>query len=242
MIYIGKKKPDYYNGILIKADKSLHNNIIEEIKNLNLHPEAKILDMGCGEGALSQRLLDMGYDVLSVDMTEKDFKSDANFFKLDFNNKLDVEKFVEKFQNNFDVVLGIEVIEHVENHWEYVRTLKSLVHKNGYILISSPNVTSWMSRLYFLFYGRHHQFMESDLRYGHINPISSWQVEYIFKELNIDLIGIKPAGTLPMFYFPNISIKSISMNIFSMIFTPIMRELGGTKFGWCIIAIGRKND
>ena len=242
MIFIGRKKPEYYKNLLIKADKNLHTHIFQEIDKLTKTKELKILDFGCGEGALSQRLADAGYIVYSTDINKDSFKAKTNFIQLDFNNKKEVDKFIEKYRGVFDIVLGVEVIEHVENHWEYIRTLKKLAKSKGYILISTPNITSWLSRFYFLFYGRLHQFMESDLSYGHINPISLWQIEYIFKKLNIKVYSKRPAGTLPIFYFPNFSIKTLFINLFSLIFTPLMRENGGFKTGWCIIVVGQKND
>ncbi len=242
MIFMGKKKPEYYKDILMKADKDLHLHIFEEFKKLKLPKNSKVLDFGCGEGALSQRLSDAGYHVDSGDIDEDSFKATTHFIQLDFNKQDILSKFIEENQNSYDCVLGIEVIEHIENHWEYIKNLKKLLKPSGYILLSTPNVTSWLSRFYFLFTGRLHQFMQKDLEYGHINPISFWQIEYIFKNLSIELISDRPAGTLPMFYFPVFTLKSILVNLFSLILTPLMKEIGGPKLGWCIIIIGRKSD
>ena len=242
MIYTGKKRPEYYKDILMKADKDLHLHIFEAFEALGLPKDAKILDFGCGEGALSQRLSDAGYQVDSVDIDEVSFKASTHFIRLDFNSADLVSAFIQEHQEGYDCVLGIEVIEHIENHWEYIKNLKKLVRPGGYILLSTPNVTSWLSRFYFLFTGRLHQFMEQDLSYGHINPISFWQIEYIFKNLDITLVSNRSAGTLPMFYFPVFSLKSILINLFSLLFTPWMGEAGGPKMGWCIITIGQKRD
>jgi cyclopropane fatty-acyl-phospholipid synthase-like methyltransferase len=238
-VFIGKKKSEYYKDILIKADKNLHKDITDSIIELNLDKNINILDFGCGEGALSQRLKDLGFNnIVSVDINAKDFKATTEFKQLNFNQTDIVKQFIYDNIERFDLVLGIEVIEHIENHWEYIKNLKKMVKKNGYILISTPNITSWLSRFHFLFTGRLHQFMENDLSYGHINPISLWQLKYIFKNEDIKFISLKEGGVLPKIYFNGFSIKQIIINIFSLIFTPLMK--GEVKYGWCIIIIGQK--
>lgn len=238
-LFYGNKKPEYYKGILIKADNGLHQQIAESVLELGLKEDSKILDFGCGEGALSQRLKDLGFlNILSVDINKEDFKADTNFSQLDFNNRDSIDKFVHEYEEHFDLVLGIEVIEHVQNHYDYVRSLKNMVNKDKYILITTPNITSWLSRLYFLFTGRLHQFMENDISYGHVNPISLWQLKYIFKNEKIELVKQKEIGILPMFYFSSLRPKQIVLNLFSLIFTPLMK--GEVKFGWCLLVIGKK--
>lgn len=219
----------------------VHSQIIEEIEKLKIPSDATILDFGCGEGAFSQRLKDKGYNVISVDIDEKNFKASTQFVKLDFNSDKEVSFFIKENQNKFDLVLSIEVIEHVYNHFKFIETLKELAKPGGYILISTPNITSWLSRLCFLFYGRMHQFMENDLRYGHINPISLWQIKYIFQMFGINFLLYKRAGVLPLLYFPNFKFKTLIINSLSLLATPIIKEEGGPKYGWCIIVIGKKN-
>jgi len=241
MIYFfGKKKAEYYNNILMKADKNLHKQLADLIMSLKLDRDCAILDFGCGEGALSQRLHDLGFtNITSVDIDQKSFKANTQFFQLDFNNSQKIKEFMNNSESKYDLVLGIEVIEHVENHYDYIRTLKSLTKKNAYILISTPNITSWLSRFYFLFTGRLHQFMEQDLSYGHVNPISLWQLKYIFKQNNIVLESVHEMGTLPLVYFNGFSMKQLIMNIFSIIMALFMK--GEKKYGWCVTVIGR-ND
>lgn len=239
-IFYGKKKVEYYKKILMKADKGVHEDIANAVLELELDKDAKILDFGCGEGALSERLKDLGYNnILSVDINKDDFQANTEFFCLDFNNKKEIEKFIIKYTEYFDLVLGIEVIEHIENHYDYIRSLKNMVKKEKFILVTTPNITSWLSRIYFLFTGRLHQFMENDISYGHVNPISLWQLKYIFKNEKIEFMKYQQIGTLPMFYFTSLRPKQILINLFSLVFTPIMKN--EVKFGWCILVIGKKN-
>lgn len=223
IFFYSKCKSRYYKNIPIMAALNIHEDVVSSICELNLSRDSKILDFGCGAGALSERLKDLGFkNIISVDTNSDSFKATTKFYQLDFNDKDAVCKFVKDNFESFDLVLGIEVIEHIENHSEYVRTLKKLVKKDKFMLITTPNINSWLSRFYFLFKGRLLQFGESDILYGHINPIAIWQLRYIFTKENIKTINSKSIGILPMFFLSNFGIKSIMLNFLSLIFTPLM--------------------
>ena len=237
MIYhFGHKKLDYYKGLIIKADLHLHTQIAARRAQLQPAP-AQVLDFGAGEGALSYRLADAGYDVTAVDIDEKSYKcSVARFVPLDFNNKSAVDAFVAAHQNQFDVVLGIEVIEHIESPWEYVRSLTSMLKPRGILLITTPNITSWMSRFRFLFWGQFQHFGEAQLSYGHIAPISPWELELVFKRTNLKEVTVTSAGTLPPIFITGLNLGLLA-NLLMLPFRPFMK---GLVDGWCIMATGRK--
>lgn len=232
----GKKKLEYYNDLLIKADLGLHEQI--ERKILALLPlGSKILDLGAGEGALSARLSDAGYQITSADKDREGFKCEhANFTCIDFDCPDAVEKFVLLHENEFDAVLGVEVIEHVQDQWRFVRQLLRLAKKDGLLLITTPNISSWLSRLFFFFTGRFHQFSDSDISYGHINPISPWELELILRESGADKISITPAGTLPPLYLTGFNKLSV-VNLFVAVLRPFM---SGMLDGWCVMVTARK--
>jgi SAM-dependent methyltransferase len=238
MILFGNKKLQYYKGILIKADLHLHEQIANRL--LLLMPpttDIRVLDLGAGEGALTQRLIDLGYDVVAADINQYDFKAKkAEFLQIDFNNKQEVEVLRKQYKESFDIVLGVEVIEHVENPWEYIRLLKSLLKPEGHILVTTPNTASWYSRLIFLRSGRFHQFSDPDLSYGHVAPISPWELKLIMNREGFIDVHIEPAGTLPDFWVLP-SIRFLFMNIMGLLLRPFMN---GYTRGWCIMVTGVK--
>ena len=234
--FIGKKKPEYYDGLLVKADLGLHQQIAELIQ-VRVPSGGSVLDLGAGEGALSARLADLGFLMTSVDKDAGSFRCHkATFEQLDFDLSEQIQGFVSRHDSMFDAVLGIEVIEHVHDQWQYVRQLMKMVKPGGLILITTPNTTSWLSRMMFLLRGRFHQFGDADLSYGHVSPISPWELELILKSEGAEAIEIRPAGTLPAVYV-NGSLRLLVMNMFALLLRPFS---SGILDGWCVMAIARK--
>lgn len=234
--HFGRKKPQYYKGLLIKADLGLHDQIAEKIQN-EVKQGGAILDLGAGEGALSQRLSDMGYLVTAVDMDSDNFKcADVKFTKVNFDSTDEVSHFVSQHEGEFDAVMGIEVIEHVEDQWQYVRQLLRMAKKGGLVIITTPNTTSWISRLVFFFTGRFHQFLDDDLSYGHISPISPWELELILKKSGADQVKILPAGTLPPIYITGFN----KLTILGLLILPVRLVMRGILDGWCVMASARR--
>ncbi|MEW6108491.1 MAG: class I SAM-dependent methyltransferase [Nitrospirota bacterium] len=235
-VFFGKKRLQYYDGLLIRADLGLHQQIAERVQQL-LPKGSSILDLGAGQGALSARLGDLGYTVTAVDIDPEDFKCKGiQFIQVNFNDNRAIESFKDKYQGTFDLVIGVEVIEHVENPWEYVRLLKALAKTGGHILISTPNVTSWLSRIHFLLKGKFHQFGESDLSYGHIAPITPWELSTILKYENFKDVSITSAGTLPPVWIA----PSVTTTLANMLFLLVRPFSSGVVDGWCIMAVARK--
>lgn len=238
IFYIGRKLQQSYKNLLIKADLGLHDQISEAIRK-KVPKGGRILDMGAGEGALAERLFDMGYKITAADKDAENFKSkNCDFFSINFDNPNEVDAFTLKHANQFDVVLGVEVIEHVQDQWKYARQLMAMAKPGGIILITTPNTTSWLSRMIFLLTGRFHQFADSDLSYGHINPVSPWEIDLIMKEAgaqNVEMIG---AGTLPAIYITR-SPKLLFLNLFALLLRPFS---SGMLDGWCVMAIAKKPE
>lgn len=235
-LFIGRKRSEYYKGLLIKADLGLHDQIASKVV-ASIPKGARILDLGAGEGALSARLCDLGYKVVAADKDQESFKcADAQFARIDFDSPEDINLFVLRHVDTFDVVLGVEVIEHVRDQWQYVNQLIKMAKPGALILITTPNTGSWLSRVLFLFTGRFHQFGDGDLSYGHINPISPWELELVLRESGAENIEIVAAGTLPPVYISGIN-RLLPINAFALLLRPLMR---GLLDGWCVMVTARK--
>ena len=235
-LLLGSPKTEYYKNLLMKADIGLHEQIISHIRK-NVPVGSVILDFGAGEGAMSQRLVDSGYKVIAIDMDIEHFKlTDVEFFQVNFNKTEEIKQTLDKYNSYFDAIIGIEVIEHVENPWEYIRMVKSMVKDNGYIFISTPNITNWLSRFKFLFTGRFMGFDTDSLSYGHISPISEFELRLILETAGFKNIKIYKGGASPTIWVTKNFMYNIS-HLFSLFFYPFMK---GIKSGNCIFSIAKK--
>ena len=140
----GKFKPLHnFNPIRIKYIKE---NIIKDFK---IKPSEKplkkinLLDIGCGGGLLSEPMCRLGANVVGIDASVKNIKV-AKFHarknKLKINYKVaSPEKL--KTTKKFDVILNMEIVEHVENIDFFIRESSKLLKKNGVMFIATLNKT-----------------------------------------------------------------------------------------------------
>ena len=141
----GKFKPLHmFNPIRIEY-------ILEEIVNhFKLDREKKlllknleILDIGCGGGLISEPMARLGGNVTGIDAGEKNIKiaslhSKKSNLKINYLNK-SPEQLQEK--EKFDIILNLEVVEHVDNVDLYLLSCFNLLKKNGLMFTATINRT-----------------------------------------------------------------------------------------------------
>ena len=140
----GKFKPLHkFNPIRISYIKDNIINTFKLKKNEKPLNKIKILDIGCGGGLLSEPMSRLGADVVGIDASEKNI----NVAKLHAKkNNLNI-KYVcsspENYQINekFDVILNMEIIEHVDNVDQFLKSCSNLLKKNGMMFVATLNKT-----------------------------------------------------------------------------------------------------
>jgi 2-polyprenyl-6-hydroxyphenyl methylase/3-demethylubiquinone-9 3-methyltransferase len=140
----GKFKPLHnFNPIRIKYIKE---NIIKDFKiKSSERPLKKInlLDIGCGGGLLSEPMCRLGANVVGIDASEKNievakFHAKKNKLKIDYK-VASPEKLKTKIK--FDVILNMEIVEHVENINFFIKASAKLLKKNGVMFVATLNKT-----------------------------------------------------------------------------------------------------
>ena len=140
----GKFKPLHkFNPIRISYIKeSIIKNFKLKIKNKPLE-KIKILDIGCGGGLLSEPMSKLGADVVGIDASKNNIKI-AELHAKRSNLKIryyctSPEKF--KTETKFDVILNMEIIEHVNDVDFYLKSCSRLLKKNGIMFVATLNKT-----------------------------------------------------------------------------------------------------
>ena len=105
--------------------------------------DIKILDIGCGGGLLSEPLSRLGATVTGIDASDKNIKIAKMHLE---KSKLDIDYYCsspDKFfaKEKFDVVLNMEIVEHVDNVDFFLLKSSELLKKNGLMFIATLNKT-----------------------------------------------------------------------------------------------------
>ena len=143
----GKFKPLHmFNPIRIEyiIEKiKLHFNISKEMKNNRYLENLKILDIGCGGGLISEPLSRLGGKVTGIDASEKNVKvaklhAQKNNLKIRY-----LQNSPEKFEeyNSYDIILNLEIVEHVDDINLYIKSCEKLLKKNGLMFTAIINRT-----------------------------------------------------------------------------------------------------
>ena len=140
----GKFKPLHaFNPIRIKYIK---DNIIKHFKiEKKILPlsKLKILDIGCGGGLIAEPMTRLGASVTGIDASEKNIKiakAHLRKNKLKINYKCaSPENFI--YKEKFDVILNLEIVEHVEDLELFIKKSSRLLKKGGLMYVATINKT-----------------------------------------------------------------------------------------------------
>ena len=139
----GKFKPLHmFNPIRIEyiTDMVKQHFKIKDNKS-NFLSGLNILDIGCGGGLISEPMARLGGEVTGIDASEKNVKiakahSEKNKLEINYLNK-SPEQLNSK--EKFDVILNLEVVEHVDNVDLYIESCSKLLRKNGLMFTATLN-------------------------------------------------------------------------------------------------------
>ncbi len=109
----------------------------------NLFKKFKLLDIGCGGGLLSEPMCRLGAKVTGIDASQKSIEIAKLHAK---KNNLKITYIVnspEKFSTNdkFDIILNMEVVEHVADLNLFIKGCSKLLKKNGIMFVATLNKT-----------------------------------------------------------------------------------------------------
>ena len=140
----GKFKPLHmFNPIRIEYILGKTTNHFQKIdKELPLK-ELKFLDIGCGGGLMSEPMSRLGADVTGIDASLRNIEiaklhAKKNDLKINYLNTSP-----EKMNGNekYDVILNLEIVEHVEDVDLYFKSCEKLLKKNGIMFTATLNRT-----------------------------------------------------------------------------------------------------
>ncbi len=181
--------------------------VLERAATLDLPAGARILDAPCGSGALAAALAERGFAAVGADLdTEAAAILGPAFSQVNLNESLPWK------EQMFDAVFSTEGIEHLENHFSFLRGICRILKPGGILLLTTPNITALRSRVRFFgsgFFGRDSRPLNEAARHTlhHIGLATFPELRYElhvsgFRLVEVSHTHIKPISYLYAVYTP----------------------------------------
>ena len=113
-------------------------------KKLDCLKGMRLLDIGCGGGILSEPLARLGAEVVGVDPSEENInaaRAHAEDTRITVDYRATTAEELAASNERFDVVLAMEVVEHVADLDAFVATCATMVKPAGLMIAATINRT-----------------------------------------------------------------------------------------------------
>jgi 2-polyprenyl-3-methyl-5-hydroxy-6-metoxy-1,4-benzoquinol methylase len=159
-------------------------------------PRGTLVDVGCGAGALARNLDGLWQRYVGCDIARYDGfpeREGTSFVRADLNQPpypLDAA--------SADVVAAVETIEHLENPRAFVRELVRIVRPGGWIVVTTPNQLSLLSKLTLVFKNQFNAFQARDYP-AHVTALLEIDLLRIARECGLEdgAVRYTASGRIP---------------------------------------------
>jgi cyclopropane fatty-acyl-phospholipid synthase-like methyltransferase len=228
--------------------------VLNRLPALGLPPGARILDAPCGGAAsLTLALCERGFDAIGADIDPEAATHLGKAFE-----KANLDAPLPWPDGSFDAVISTEGIEHLENHFSFLRQVNRILKLGGLLVLTTPNINALRSRVRFFgsgFFGRDGRPLNETARHPlhHIGLATFSELRYELHVSGFRLIKVththtKPVSFLYSIYAPWMWLytriafrkekdpaqRQRNKDILSTLFSPAL------LFGECLMLIARK--
>jgi 2-polyprenyl-3-methyl-5-hydroxy-6-metoxy-1,4-benzoquinol methylase len=104
------------------AERAVYRNLAKRLERAGLQKQHRILDYGCGSGALIRYLRSVGYEnAFGYDQFSPEYRVEA------------------RLEEKYDCIVSQDVIEHVHEPWDLLRMFDRMSNPGALISIGTPN-------------------------------------------------------------------------------------------------------
>jgi 2-polyprenyl-3-methyl-5-hydroxy-6-metoxy-1,4-benzoquinol methylase len=171
------------NGLTERTVGGLHDALVQKLPDIN--HDTPVLDVGCGTGAWLERLAGIGFTCLyGVDRDISHFRTkNATCSQIDLDQGL-----VSLGKQKYGLITAIEVVEHLENPGRLFKLVSNHLDRDGYFLLTTPNIHSIACRLKFLITGKLASFDEKGDP-THIYPVLLTSLERVLPRHSLKIVN-----------------------------------------------------
>jgi cyclopropane fatty-acyl-phospholipid synthase-like methyltransferase len=179
---------------------AIQRAVLERAAALGLPAGARILDAPCGSGALAVALAERGFAAVGADLdTYAAAMLGPAFSQVNLNESLPWK------EQTFDAVFSTEGIEHLENHFSFLRGICGILKPGGILLLTTPNITALRSRVRFFgsgFFGRDSRPLNEAARHPlhHISLATFPELRYELHMSGFRLVAVSHTHIKPISY------------------------------------------
>jgi SAM-dependent methyltransferase len=175
--------------------------VLDELPALALPPGARVLDAPCGgAAALTLALIEKGFHAIGADVDPEGAARLGNAF-----SKVDLNTALPWPDQSFEAVFSTEGIEHLENHYSFLREMCRVLKPGGILVLTTPNITALRSRVRFFgsgFFGRDARPLNESSRHPlhHIGLATFPELRYELHMSSFQLVRVRHTHIKPVSY------------------------------------------
>lgn len=168
-----------------------HEKVISILREVL--PQGRVLDCGAGRGALSWRVRKHlpHLELSACDLFPENFQVAGTTCKQsDLNGGLPFE------DGYFDAICSVEVVEHLENRFEFFREIARVLKPGGRLIFTTPNIANLASRMRFLFSGFYTLYKplredSTNPLHDHITPLTWYFYRYSLARTGFEMTDVR---------------------------------------------------
>lgn len=186
--YFDAGEPPTYNVLWPAIERAL--------TSLPLPERASVFDLGCGSGFVANEFSQRGYRVAGCDpSTDGIAIAKRAYPHVDFVNASCYDDLHSRF-GAFDLVVSLEVVEHVYAPRQFARTLASLIGGHGYGIVSTP-YHGYLKNLALAVTGQMDRHFTALWDNGHIKFWSRRTLTTLLAEAGLEVMRFERVGRIP---------------------------------------------
>jgi 2-polyprenyl-3-methyl-5-hydroxy-6-metoxy-1,4-benzoquinol methylase len=188
-----------------RAHDYLLADILKTFEGMNIPRQAKILDAGCGGGYIFSKLQEKGYEniwgidpsISGVEVARKE--SGKTAFRLAVHNAYELLLPPSFPQHGYDVVLSVEVLEHLYSPSRYLQNICWWLKKGGCLILTTP-YHGYLKNLAIALLNKADSHLNPLWEGGHIKFFSRISLFKLMEEAGIEPVSFRGSGRLPLLW------------------------------------------